>query len=72
MKNDLIIKIKHSAKEVPYNCENFVFKNKDELKYSMVQIFKNSQNNIIKRIFFNSLSEEESQKNIEILEKKTK
>ena len=72
LKNDLNIKIKHSAKEVPYNCEKFVFKNKDELKYSMVQIFKNSQNNIIKRIFFNSLSEEETQKQIEILEKKTK
>ncbi len=72
MKSDLNIKIKHSAKEVPYNCFNFVFKNKDELKNSMVQIFKNSTNNIIKRIFFNTLSEEETSKQIELIEQKTK
>ena len=72
MKNDINIKIKHSAREVTYNCANFVFKNKDELKYSMVNIFANSKNKIIKRIFFNTLNEEETSKQIEILEKITK
>ena len=72
LKSDLNIKIKHSAKEVEYNCENFVEKNKDELKYSMVKIFANSNNSIIKRIFFNSLNEEETEKQIDLLEKKTK
>ena len=72
LKSDLNIKIKHSAKEVPYNCANFVFKNKDELKNSMVQIFKNSKNKIIKMIFFNTLNEEETTKQIELLEQKTK
>ena len=72
MKNDLNIKIKHFAKEVPYNCANFVVKNKDELKYSMVKIFAKSSNDIIKRIFFNTLNEQDTEKQIDLLEKKTK
>ena len=72
MKNDLNIKIKHFAKEVPYDCANFVRKNKDELKYSMVKIFANSDNKIIKRIFFNSLDEEGTESQIKYLEDKTK
>ena len=72
MKSDLSIKIKHSAKDVPYNCLNFVVKNKDELKNSMVEIFAKSTDDIIKRIFFNTLSEEETLKQMELLQQSTK
>ena len=68
IKNDMVIKIKHSAKEVPYNCNNFVYKNKDELKYSMVKIFAKSQDKIIKKIFFISLTDEEAENQTKILE----
>ena len=72
MKGDLNITIKHSAKDVPYNCINFVFKNKDELKNSMIELFQNSGNKIIKRIFFNTLNEEETIRQIELLGQETK
>ena len=72
IKNDMVIKIKHSAKEVPYNCTNFVYKNKDELKYSMVKIFANSKNKIIKKIFFISLTDEEAENQTKILEQNLK
>ena len=72
IKDNMIIKIKHSAKEVPYDCNNFVYKNKDELKYSMVKIFANSKNNIIKRIFFISLTDEEANEQTIILEQNLK
>mgnify|MGYP002626041218 CR=1 FL=1 len=72
IKDNMIIKIKHSAKEVPYDCNNFVYKNKDELKYSMVKIFANSKNNIIKKIFFISLTEEEANEQTIILEQNLK
>ena len=72
LKNDMVIKIKHSAKEVPYTCTNFVYKNKDELKYSMIKIFGNSQNKIIKKIFFISLTEDEAENQTKILEQNLK
>ena len=72
IKDNMIIKIKHSAKEVPYDCNNFVYKNKDELKYSMVKIFANSKNNIIKKIFFISLTDEEANEQTIILEQNLK
>ena len=72
IKDNMIIKIKHSAKEVPYDCNNFVHKNKDELKYSMVKIFANSKNNIIKKIFFISLTDEEANEQTIILEQNLK
>ena len=72
MKNDINIKIKHSAKEVPYNCLNFVVKNKDELKNSMVEIFAKSDDETIKKIFFNALNEEETKKQMELLQQSTK
>ena len=68
IKNDMVIKIKHSAKDVPYNCNNFVYKNKDELKYSMIKIFANSENKTIKKIFFISLTNEEAENQTKILE----
>ena len=68
IKNDMIFKIKHSAKDVPYNCNNFVCKNKDELKYSMIKIFANSENKTIKKIFFISLTNEEAENQTKILE----
>ena len=72
IKNDMVIKIKHTAKEVPYNCSNFVDKNKDELKYSMINIFANSQNKTIKKIFFVSLTNEEAENQTKILEQNLK
>ena len=72
IKNDMVIKIKHSAKDVPYNCNNFVYKNKDELKYSMVKIFASSGNDIIKKIFFISLTNEEAENHMHILEQNLK
>ena len=72
IKDNMIIKIKHSAKDVPYDCNNFVYKNKDELKYSMVNIFANSKNNIIKKIFFISLTDEEANEQTIILEQNLK
>ena len=72
LKNDMVIKIKHSAKEVPYNCNNFVYKNKDELKYSMVKIFANTENKTIKKIFFISLTDEEAENQTKILEQTLK
>ena len=72
LKNDMVIRIKHSAKEVPYNCTNFVYKNKDELKYSMVKIFANTQDKIIKKIFFISLTDEEAENQTILLEQNLK
>ena len=72
IKNDMVIKIKHTAKEVPYNCSNFVDKNKDELKYSMINIFANSQNKTIKKIFFVSLTNEKAENQTKILEQNLK
>ena len=72
IKDNMIIKIKHSAKDVPYDCTNFVYKNKDELKYSMVKIFANSKNTTIKKIFFISLTDEEANEQTTILEQSLK
>jgi hypothetical protein len=72
IKDDMVIKIKHSAKDVPYNCTNFVYKNKDELKYSMVKIFANCKNSTIKKIFFISLTDEEAENQTIILEQNLK
>ena len=59
IKNDFNIIIKHSYKEVKYNVTNFVIKNKDEIKNTMINLMKKSSNKIIKMIFFTSINEEE-------------
>ena len=67
IKRDFNIKIKHSAKEVNYNLTNFVIKNKDEIKNTMINVIMNSSNKIIKMIFFSAINEEELNEKINII-----
>ena len=59
LKNDFNIIIKHSYKDVKYNLTNFVIKNKDEIKSTMINLMKKSKNKKIQMIFFTSINEEE-------------
>ena len=55
--SDINIYIKHTPKEVIYNLTDFIFKNQIDLKKSMIKIFLNSKNEIIKSIFFGFLDD---------------
>ena len=57
--------VEHSAKNVNYNSKNFVEKNKDEIKESVVDCLLESKDDEIKMIFTNSMKIEEIEKNIE-------
>jgi len=50
--NNINISIKHSPKEVIYNLVDLTYKNYNELKKSMNDLFLKSKNEIIKNIFF--------------------
>ena len=67
MKNDMIIKIKHTMKDVGYNCINLISKNKDEIKYDLVKFFEKCDDNFIKQIFFGALTAEDAEKKIQNL-----
>ena len=57
--------VEHSAKNVNYNSKNFVEKNKDEIKESVIDCLLESKDEEIKMIFTNSMNLNEIEKNIE-------
>ena len=71
LKKDFKITIFHSAKNVAYDITNFVVKNKDELKNTMIKMMINSKNELMKKMFFDFLDNEEMKKEIEELSKPT-
>ena len=54
--------VQHTAKTVEYYCNNFVDKNKDEIKINVLKAILNSKNKIFNYIFTVTLDEEEFQK----------
>ena len=71
LKKDFNITISHSQKDVVYNITNFVVKNKDELKNTMIKMMINSKDENIQKIFFSFLQTDELKKELEELSKPT-
>ena len=51
--------VEHTAKNVIYNSKNFIEKNKDEIKESVIDCLIESQDEIIRMIYTNTTSKEE-------------
>ena len=69
--SSLNFSIEHSAKNVTYLSKNFIEKNKDEIKESVIDCLIESKDEIIKMIYTNTTSKEEFEKvKIEILEER--
>ena len=63
--NKLTVTINHTAKDVVYDITHFIPKNKEQVEHTMTTLIAHSSNEIIKKIYFNALTSQQLQNEIQ-------